>query len=337
MTPTDSNLLSGETPVVIRRGRREDETYIRQFTRHTFAWGDYVGDAFAKWLDEPGEVLVAEFAGRPVGVTHVVYLSPDEAWFEGIRVHPEFRRKGIGVLLSRASIETSRARGCRVARCVIDSENTASCQLARRLGFQLVSRIVHLKKVVPEDLAVCDRKERRLTDKGERATGVTVRKAGHEDLETVWCKARKEMTFIGWDFRWRVLSRESVRAAVSSGEMVVAVDLSGDVVGGGFVPEPWGEKDESGAPRLIVEVSSLFGSEVGVRAVLEYAAGILRERAETGLSRGIESLCEAQKPVLEVLESLGFRRNGVEAAGSGRQEDDASQVPYDIGLWELRL
>jgi len=134
--------------IVIRRGVFEDAPHIKEFTKNTFHWGDYVGDAFTTWLQEPGDVWVAELSGKPVGVTHVFCLSREEVWFEGIRVHPAFRRMGIGRLLTKTSIAGARARGARVARCAIDSSNQISASMARSAGFEQVGTLVeYFKKV----------------------------------------------------------------------------------------------------------------------------------------------------------------------------------------------
>lgn len=317
MTHGDGELPFQDRPqqdgpqVIIRKGRTEDEPFIREFTRNTFDWGDYVGDAFSEWLDEPGEVLVAEFQGRPVGVTHVSYLSPSEAWFEGIRVHPAFRRKGIGLLLSRTSIEAARQHGCRIARCAIDSENRASSELAKRLGFHLVGKLKELvrsftwdslvaslaKQTAAEGIrfkqageneirraalmyrAVGEAEEAHAESGARRRSAFNVRKAEEEDFGPIWSKASGEINYIGSDFRWRSLSPENIRRAISSGNLVVAVDERGMVEGGASFSEVWEDHKDSRLSGLYIETSSVFGLKAGIQAIVQHALMLLRKKA----------------------------------------------------------
>lgn len=357
-----------ESPVVIRSGRKEDEPFVREFTRNTFSWGDYVGEAFSEWLDEPGEVLVAEFQGRVVGVTHVCYLSPSEAWFEGIRVHPRFRRMGIGMLLSRASIKAARKHGCKVARCAIDSANAASSELARRLGFRLVAKLTELVRSFTWDSLVTSR------------SPFTVRKAEEKDFIPIWSKAYREINYIGSDFRWRSLSPENVRRAISSGNVVVAVDESGNVEAGASFSEVWEDRKDSRLSGFYVETSSVFGSRAGIQAIIERALDLLREevlslsgenaarncRSQTAaipdypsgqavmsgsveqgdgvslkdLSFKVYSLCEIASPARRALLELGFTEERQPPGDRFRADGipcEGGVLDYDVGIWEMDL
>lgn len=379
-----------ESPVIIRNGRKEDEPFIKEFTRNTFSWGDYVGDAFSEWLNEPGEVLVAEFQGQIVGVTHVSYLSPSEAWFEGIRVHPGFRRMGIGTLLSRASIKAARGHGCTVARCAIDSDNTASSELAKQLGFRLVGKLTEFVRSFTWDFLVASLAKQAVArgsgfkpgDENEAGrpalvppaiveeantksgascrSAFTVRKAEEKDFIPIWSKASGEINYIGSDFRWRFLSPENVRRAISSGNLVVAADESGMVEAGASFSEVWEERKDSRLSGLYIETSSVFGSRAGIQAIVQHAVGLLREKALSlsggtaagnscrqdatmsdhppgqvatsgsveqvyeaalrNLSFKIYSLCEITSPARRVLLELGFEEKREPAGDCSRAD-----------------
>lgn len=142
-----------DSKIVIRRARPEDVPELQSFTRNTFTWGDYVADALPEWLNEPGDLWVADAAGKPVGVNHVRYLSEDEAWFEGVRVHPDYRRLGIGRLLTETSIRKARERGARLVRVSIDGDNFRSQGMSQSIGFVLVDELIDLHKELPAGLA----------------------------------------------------------------------------------------------------------------------------------------------------------------------------------------
>lgn len=132
----DLSSVSSASSVVIREARPDDEPHVREFTRHTFHFGDYVGDAFADWLRTGCDVWIAEIDGTPVGIACVDYPTPGEVWFQGLRVHPEYRRRGIGTMLTEPCVKSARQRGAHVARAIIDSDNYRSIGLVTSFGFK---------------------------------------------------------------------------------------------------------------------------------------------------------------------------------------------------------
>lgn len=92
--------------VRVRRVREGDRGFVLGYCRDTFGWGDYIGDVWDDWQSD-GEFLACEDCAPastspqdPVGVCHM-YMSPGQAWIEGIRVHPQYRRRGIATFLVR--------------------------------------------------------------------------------------------------------------------------------------------------------------------------------------------------------------------------------------------
>lgn len=123
--------------LIIRPATIEDKEAVLAFCRETFHWGDYIEDVYDRWLAEPdGELAVAVFDGRPVGISHVAYLSPTEAWFEGLRVDPEYRRHGVAKALTSYTRAACLARGITVGRAFIDGSNVASQSLSAKAGFR---------------------------------------------------------------------------------------------------------------------------------------------------------------------------------------------------------
>jgi ribosomal protein S18 acetylase RimI-like enzyme len=314
--------------VIVRPGREDDGPYIKEFTKDTFDWGDYVGDAYAGWVKDmengTGDVYVALAGGRPVGVTHVQYMSPAEAWFEGIRVHPDYRRAGIGRLLTAASIEGARRRRARVCRAAIDPDNEKSSRLAASFGFSLVRSVVQyiadLEPVAPGAPlpgpawpAAC--------------LGVSFLKAGPEDAPAIFEAASKEMAYIGSDFCWWEMTPENVAQALSSRKVLLARSDDGRILAGGCLSETWVDQREGEQPALCGELSSAFGEERGIAALTRYVAErVRREAAARDLHAGrLFITCEEGSPVTESLPVCGFRR----AYEQGQ--------PDTVGLWELRL
>lgn len=146
----------------IRPGRGDDFHAVQAFCQSTFHWGDYIPEVYMDWVGPgPGQVLVAELDGKVVGLVHVAMPTETEAWFEGMRVHSEFRRQRLALSLTEAALDLARRLGARVVRLVIDGENLASQQLAARAGFRLLCRMEeylttgtegHARRAVENDL-----------------------------------------------------------------------------------------------------------------------------------------------------------------------------------------
>ncbi len=126
----------------IRPAKPSDREEIAAFTTDTFEWGDYVADAFDRWLADPnGTVFVAETDdGRAVGMARVAMLSATEAWAQAARVNPDFRRRGIASKLTLVGFDWARSHGAKVLRLVTEDWNEAAQAQVESLGFRLVSR-----------------------------------------------------------------------------------------------------------------------------------------------------------------------------------------------------
>ncbi len=64
--------------------------------------GDYIHDVFDDWLAErAGEFTAALIDDQVVAIAKLSDLGDGEWWFEGLRVDPDFRRRGIAAALNR--------------------------------------------------------------------------------------------------------------------------------------------------------------------------------------------------------------------------------------------
>lgn len=304
--------------VLIRRGRKEDEPYIRAFTRNTFEWGDYVGDAFAGWLDGHHEVYVAEAGGVPVAVTCVAYPAEGEAWFQGIRVHPDYRRLGIARRLTEASIAGARARGAHVCRSNIDSDNVKSQGLAKSMGFRQVARII--------DYVVS------ASETGEHAPQLAVERIEPGEAPSLLDLAAKDLNYLGSDYVWIALNAANLQRIAAESMMLAAIDSDNQPVAGAILGEFFEGDQEQGhkegeAPHLDGSMGSFFGSEDGIRSLVSRAKSMLLAEAERRhmLPGKLFLYSESDSRALQVIRSLNSRT--------------ASElhVPDDVGLWELKL
>src|SRR5213593_4305770 len=126
--------------LVIRRARPSDKRDVLDAVRTMWGGNDRIPDLFDSWVTHrTGPFFVAESAGRVVGMGKLTVVSPGEAWLEGGRVAPRWRRRGIATALIAHRIAYARDRGFRVLRFSTASDNTPIHRAARHFGFERVA------------------------------------------------------------------------------------------------------------------------------------------------------------------------------------------------------
>ncbi|HZO71621.1 MAG TPA: GNAT family N-acetyltransferase [Ktedonobacteraceae bacterium] len=121
--------------IAVRPARPEDRDSVLAFCAHTWQWGDYIESVWDEWLNDPdGVLLVATADERPVAISHMLMVSEVDAWFEGLRVDPQFRRQGLSKALSNVGIAEAIRRGARYARLAVDTSNSRSIQITEQGG-----------------------------------------------------------------------------------------------------------------------------------------------------------------------------------------------------------
>jgi GNAT superfamily N-acetyltransferase len=117
----------------IRPARSEDRDDVLAFCIQTWEWGDYIQFVWDEWLNDPqGKLFVATIDGRSVGVANMRMLNKTEAWFEGMRIDPTFRQRGIASALFDAQLDEARRRGAISARLISESTNAGALRLLER-------------------------------------------------------------------------------------------------------------------------------------------------------------------------------------------------------------
>ena len=151
--------------LTVRPATLGDYPAIASFTADTWGEGsDYVPRAFPSWMDEDGErqrtLVVVDTEAEPpvagnvdaadeeavegvtppedgaaVGLCQAVTLSEHEGWLQAMRVHPDYRGRGLSVALNDAAFYWLWEQGCTVARNMVYSWNTAGLAGSRASGF----------------------------------------------------------------------------------------------------------------------------------------------------------------------------------------------------------
>jgi GNAT superfamily N-acetyltransferase len=124
----------------VRPARPEDREPVLAFCKDTWSWGDYIAYQWDAWLHNPdGRLLVATIDGKPVGIVNIYMLTSTDAWLQGLRVDPQFRRQGLAEELNNAALLEAMQRGAKYARLLIESDNSTSIRVAGRIFMRQVA------------------------------------------------------------------------------------------------------------------------------------------------------------------------------------------------------
>ena len=234
--------------LVIRRARPSDKRDVLAAVRTIWGGHDRVPDVFDRWVTHrTGPFFVAESAGRVVAMGKLTVVSPTEAWLEGGRVAPRWRRKGIATALIAHRIGYARERGFRVLRFSTASDNTPIHRAARHFGFRRAATLAR-----HEALATAGSPPARAMRADARAVR---RRVG-------------PLVQLGHGWEWREITERDVRSAIARGRVFV----SGEGVGAAAV---LGDRYEG----------SLMVAAVGgrARALTDLLVGLRTEAKHRGL------------------------------------------------------
>lgn len=125
-----------QPPLTIRSATNDDKAAVLAFCVTTFTGGDYIANVWDAWLgDGSGTLLVGAQADQPIALAHIA-IHESEAWFEGLRVAPRARGRGIGRRMIEASADQARRRGANVLRLLTNRANAAMMRLLPQLDFR---------------------------------------------------------------------------------------------------------------------------------------------------------------------------------------------------------
>jgi GNAT superfamily N-acetyltransferase len=145
----------------VRQARADDHDVVAGFTENTWSdrdVRDYIPDVFPEWVagDGPDQrTVVATVDDEPVGLCQALLLNDDEAWLQGIRVHPDHRGADHGEAMVADLFSWCRKRDATVVRNLVFGWNGAGMGQSRAVGFDPVTacRWVHL---TPDENATPD-------------------------------------------------------------------------------------------------------------------------------------------------------------------------------------
>ena len=267
----------------VRPARADDKDGVLAFCQNTFSWGDYVPAVWDRWLaDADGQMLVGVIDQQPVALIHLAFIDEGVAWLEGMRVHPDFRRQGVGSAVDQAARTFARARGSRVARLATSVKNIAA------------------QKTLAKESYTCVARYNEWQAKPARRQFSATRRATLNDADRVlemWHASSTRaasMLLPDRHWHWTELSRSRLIDQISAGEV--------KMVDGGFaLLLAYDEHDWSGT-----NLHAMVGAEQSMFTLALAARG---ETAYRGYPQ-LEAMLIDYPPVNAALERAGFRREG---------------------------
>ncbi|MDE1857587.1 MAG: GNAT family N-acetyltransferase [Thaumarchaeota archaeon] len=117
----------------IRPARRSDKAPLMSFIKDVWGGHDYIPTVWDRWIrDTKNRMYVVVVDGVPVGMNRMRLMEDGSAWFEGVRVHPEYRSRGLASMLGENSMRVAKGLGITTFRLTSGSRNhTAHRQIAR--------------------------------------------------------------------------------------------------------------------------------------------------------------------------------------------------------------
>jgi GNAT superfamily N-acetyltransferase/predicted GNAT family acetyltransferase len=292
---------SDQIPFIIRPARAEDKEAILSFCERTYEWGDYVPEVLDEWLaDEHGQLLVATVDDVPVGVAHVVLLTPTEAWLQGLRVHPQHRRKGLAGQFLLRCLDLARQRGAYVARLATSSQNVAVQKTTERAGMRHVATVW----VLEAPASACP-------EVGVTWTPLTMDHWPVVASHILTGSALADMSGLYGMWDWQTLTESRLRHHLERGQ-VFALWENGQIVATAIMSDV----DEKHRCLSVAHIEAADGYGPGLaHALRNHAAGLALE--------AVEAVVPSASPLHDAFLQAGFER-GEESA-------------HEICIYELKM
>lgn len=290
---------------IFRPVRAADKDRVLAFTRNT--WGeddsDYIAEVFDDWLADPqGEFTAVEVGGQVAAIAKLTALGDGEWWFEGLRVDPAFRRRGLALALNRYQIDLARRLGGRVIRYMTGHKNVGSQTIGRRAGFEhILTFVAYLAEVGPE----CDQPLRLTVDDLPSLA---------RWIDSPLMRYQHGAFRDGWSVR--TLTAQELRAALEQ-QRVYGLKDAADAVAAYAVlrSEEYEDDSEDAAPRRL-RVDHIDGEQAAIVELAHRLRALAAARGRSEVSAGISDY----PPLIEALASAGYVIN-----------------PEHFGLWVLEL
>jgi GNAT superfamily N-acetyltransferase len=247
---------------------------------------DYIGEVWDAWMAE-GNLFVGTLppSDLPVGLLRMRVLSASEAWFGGLRIHPDLHGRGGGRQLIAIAVEWARERGATSLGYMTETANERMHYLGAALGFTRLGSIswVRLTSAILPPAATALQSDATLID-----------------LDAAPNLAAQQGRYIT-DWTVRRLSRERLHHHAARGELLINADATAWII---LEPDPpraryltHAEGSPSEIRALLAHGLALPGTEYGILCPAWDDAPLQHICLELGFEDGQEYYSLFERPV----------------------------------------
>jgi GNAT superfamily N-acetyltransferase len=127
--------------VKIRKATSSDKGPLLDFIKDVWRGHDYIPGVLDEWLADKGaKMFVIEVDGRQVGMNRMRFLPDGSGWLEGVRIHPDYRGRGLASMLGIHSMKAGVRNGIEVYRLATYNRNKSARRQISKMGFREISR-----------------------------------------------------------------------------------------------------------------------------------------------------------------------------------------------------
>lgn len=123
--------------LMMRKVKTSDLEDILEISRHVWEGHDYLPSVIEKWLKDPNSYTYGiEVDGHLVSLDNLRLIEKGRTgWLEGLRVHPDYRGRGLAKKLTEHMIREAQRLKVQRLRYTTATDNLASLKLAEKAGF----------------------------------------------------------------------------------------------------------------------------------------------------------------------------------------------------------
>ena len=144
--------LDNSNVVVCRPALAMDTDEVMEISSHIWEGRDYLPHVWEEWLADPEGLLgVAESEGRVVGVFKLTKFQDQEWYLEGLRVHPDFRDRGIASHIHHYVLDSWRRMGSGIIRLTTASHNVKVHRMSEQSGFKRIAEFIPYRAQVLDE------------------------------------------------------------------------------------------------------------------------------------------------------------------------------------------
>jgi len=300
---------SSSSSFVFRQAHPTDKQEVLALTANTWENGDYIEWVFDDWINDPqGRFLVAieSPSGRIAGIDKLSFLSPTEAWFEGLRVHPDFRGRGLATSFQTYMIGEAQRLGAQTVRFLTNVDNLSVHRKAYRDGFSARFVVRHWHRSASGDMS---------REAESDSLPWQLRAATPDEASTLHQWWRRSASWqasgglVNRNWSYSATSAEEWSEGAQRGELLIPEDTDVEALA---LPPPLallkrGELDEENS-HWTISLLSATGSEWGT-----LAPALVSWAASQGIKE-VEGLIPDATHAYLALQQAGFKTSGAHAS-----------------------